>query len=132
MRAGTLVSRSGGSQSTPVVISIHGAGLTNVMWMRYQTTVIEIYPYKMVNFCYKYLSDACGLYHFPVYTYTPPKLYKVSSKEQYEWEQRCNQVFNTQIEADCYNKSKNSAVWVDIQRLKNAVIDAFQIIGYVL
>eukprot|EP01089_Gocevia_fonbrunei_P001703 TRINITY_DN1158_c0_g1_i2.p1 TRINITY_DN1158_c0_g1~~TRINITY_DN1158_c0_g1_i2.p1 ORF type:complete len:368 (+),score=21.46 TRINITY_DN1158_c0_g1_i2:109-1212(+) len=118
--------------SAGVVLSLHGAGLTNMLWMRYQSVVIEIFPYKMVRFGYKYLCDACNLYHMPIYTYTPPMLNPPNPEKQEKWETKCNSSFNAQVVADCYNTAKYLPVTVDLVRVRSALIDAFGIIGYAL
>eukprot|EP01089_Gocevia_fonbrunei_P022896 TRINITY_DN942_c0_g1_i1.p1 TRINITY_DN942_c0_g1~~TRINITY_DN942_c0_g1_i1.p1 ORF type:complete len:453 (-),score=29.71 TRINITY_DN942_c0_g1_i1:153-1511(-) len=118
--------------SVGVVLSLHGAGLTNMLWMRYQSVVIEIFPYKMVRFGYKYLSDACNLYHMPIYTYTPPTLKPPDPEKQEKWEKKCNASFNAQVVGECYNTAKHLPVTVDLVRLRSALIDAFGIIGYAL
>ena len=50
------------------LISIHGAGLTNSIFMPANGTVVELFPKcvdreREINACYKRLSDALGLRH---------------------------------------------------------------------
>lgn len=44
-----------------LLVGPHGAGMTNVMFMRPGAAVLELRPKTMRNPCYHYLSDRCDL-----------------------------------------------------------------------
>ena len=46
---------------TLLFLGPHGAGMTNVMFMRPGAAVLELRPDAMRNPCYHYLSDRCDL-----------------------------------------------------------------------
>jgi hypothetical protein len=47
-----------------VVVAAHGAAMTNAMWMRRQTSVVEIFPLHYYVFMYRELCKSAGIYHF--------------------------------------------------------------------
>jgi hypothetical protein len=46
-----------------LVIAPHGAGLTNILWCKYGTKVIEVTSSRIFNPCYRNLSKQIGLIH---------------------------------------------------------------------
>lgn len=54
-------------QRTLLYIAPHGAGMTNVIFMKSGAAVLEIMPIKLVNPCYHFLSDRCKLDYYLLY-----------------------------------------------------------------
>ncbi len=52
--------------STSVLIALHGAGLTNLMFMQPGTVVIEIFPPHVKHVLYERMAHYAGVYHFKV------------------------------------------------------------------
>lgn len=52
-----------------IIVSPHGAGLMNAMFMPPFSSVIEIFPYHLHHNLYSTLSITSGLGYFPIYTY---------------------------------------------------------------
>lgn len=48
-------------RSSSFIVSNHGAGLTNLLWARSGTVVVELFSYKWLNDCYFRLSSIKGL-----------------------------------------------------------------------
>ena len=47
-----------------VLVGVHGAGLSNMVFMSKEASVVEIVDPTWQNLCYKFLANACGLgYH---------------------------------------------------------------------
>lgn len=49
-----------------IVVSVHGAGLTNLLFCRPGTRVIEIFPANQVKSTYWWICRHLGLHHVPV------------------------------------------------------------------
>jgi hypothetical protein len=49
-----------------VIVAVHGAGLTNLLFARPGTIVIEIFPEDFVKTTYLWLSNRLNLRHFPL------------------------------------------------------------------
>ena len=45
------------------VVGVHGAGMTNILWCRPGTTVLELYPEKLDDIGYRFLSNLMGHRH---------------------------------------------------------------------
>ena len=52
-----------------VIVSPHGAGLMNVMFMPPYSSVIEIFPYHFDHNLYPAASISSGLGYYPVHSY---------------------------------------------------------------
>ncbi len=50
--------------SAEIVVGSHGAGLTNIVFCREGTVVIDLFAPTYVNPCYWVVSEACGLSYF--------------------------------------------------------------------
>lgn len=112
-----------------VVLTIHGAGEMNVMWMSPHSALIEVFPWKMITPMYSDLARMCQIYYFPIYSYEPPfHLLENQDKEHCDIYNNPNGFHN----GYCWNPSKNGNVNVNIKTLKVALIDCFEWIGAAL
>ncbi len=51
-------------ESADIIVAPHGAGLTNIVFCREGTVVIDLFAPNYVNPCYWVVSQACGLRYF--------------------------------------------------------------------
>jgi len=114
------------------VISVHGDALANIMWMKYQMGVIEIFPYKVLFDTYRHLAESCGLYYFPVYTYVPPDMSHLGKLKEKEWLEMCDGSTEGQVHPDCYSLARTGEITVDLDIMQDILIDTFQTIGLAL
>ena len=52
--------------SAKVIVAAHGAALTNLIFARPGTTVVELFSARYVNPCYMHICAQLGLKHIPV------------------------------------------------------------------
>lgn len=64
-----------------VVVGIHGAAMTNLMFCRPGTRVVEIFGWRYVNPCYRFLASAVGARHHAVLDAVPGRLPPIPSYE---------------------------------------------------
>lgn len=48
-------------ESASVVVGLHGAGLSNIVWCRPECRIIELFPPRYVNDCYAWIASLLGL-----------------------------------------------------------------------
>ncbi|MGD1714287.1 tetratricopeptide repeat protein [Dapis sp. BLCC M172] len=67
--------------SAKIIISPHGAGLTNLVFCSPGTKIIEIFSPKFINSIYWHLSNICGLSHYHLIC----EDYEDGSSVEYSW-----------------------------------------------
>jgi hypothetical protein len=45
-------------------VAAHGAAMTNALWMRRKTSVVEIFPLHYYVLMYREMCHSAGIYHF--------------------------------------------------------------------
>jgi len=55
---------------TDILIGAHGAGLTNLVWLKNPATVVELLPYGWYTNLFRYMSSLMGLRYFNYVTST--------------------------------------------------------------
>lgn len=96
-----------------IVVMPHGAGLTNIVFARFGTPVIEVFPFYMYRQTYRFLAGTIGAEYFPLVTTQEGKV---------PWEANAN--FGTKDE--CLARTRldaSSSPCVHIIKNANAVVD---------
>lgn len=127
---------------TGILLAIHGAGLTNVLFMPAHAVVIEIFPYVMYASMYRDLAATSGLYYYRIQSVKPPNnsgaanlLYEDSFMK------KCDGI-NTEnglehhisspaafLDHECNWRSKSSPLVVDPDQLRLTIAMALDDIG---
>lgn len=47
-----------------IIIGVHGNGLSNLLWLTENATVIEIFPASARNYCYQFMSEICDFQYY--------------------------------------------------------------------
>ena len=68
-----------------VVVSPHGAGLMNVMYLVPFSAVVEVFPYHFDHNLYPTASVMAGLGYYPVHTYNASDMWSRYEVRQPAW-----------------------------------------------
>lgn len=47
-------------------VAVHGGGMSNMLFMPFQGSLLEISPHKYPNACYHFLAEVCSLAYYSV------------------------------------------------------------------
>ena len=107
----------------------HGASITNTMFQRPKTAVIEVFTYHHHQAAFAQLANAARLLYFPLHTYVKGDLVLYSSVEQ-EMVCRNSTVFEMGRHTECLYPSIRSDVDFPSDLLELTIVSAMRAIGH--
>jgi hypothetical protein len=115
-----------------VYVIVHGAGISNAIFMTPRATLIEIFPYGMRVPMYKYIASAMNVNYIELTSWLKGNL------EYYgcggglhiaAYFERCQGSNMVNSLSDCVNLSKHACVIASLASLEEALISAYDLIG---
>lgn len=133
--------------NTGILVAVHGAALTNVIFMPANAVLIEVFPWQYRSFLYRDLAWKAGLQYYALNSIYPdfggktplemkntPKgsgVYEVYDDAEYV--ERCSGPHYSSMDiysiAQCTHRAKYTWPYVDVKQLKVLVTDALDDIG---
>ena len=128
-----------------ILVAVHGAALTNVIFMPANAVLIEVFPWNYRSFLYRDLAWKAGLQYYPLASLYPdfekidPALlakrgdgvYGVYESEEYK--KKCSDPHMSSMDvysiAECTHRAKYTFPMVNIEQLRVTVNDALDDIG---
>jgi len=121
---------------TGILVAIHGAGLTNAVFLPAHAVVIEVFPYVMYASMYRDLAASAGLYYYRVQSLKPPNvsgaaalLYEDAFVNQCDGEVRHISSPAAFLDYECNWRSKSSPLVLDLEQLRYTLALALDDIG---
>ena len=127
---------------TGILIAIHGAGLTNILFMPAHSVVIEIFPYVMYASMYRDLAATSGLYYYRIQSIKPPNTSGAANLlYEEEFMTKCDGIDTDSgkehhisspaafLSHECNWRSKSSPLVIDPDQLQQTINMALDDIG---
>ena len=116
-----------------VYIIVHGAGVTNAMFMAPRSSLIEISPYGMRVPMYKYAAEVMGLFYLNVVSWLKGPIDERKCSGQLHMQaffDKCEKQSFLKNNLDACNLyAKNACAYVPIYEVEQALISAYDLIG---
>jgi hypothetical protein len=114
--------------NTGVLVTVHGAGLMNQIFMQPGAATIEIFPDHMKHVLYERVAHYANLHHFKVYATEHPK--DIKEKHPTYFTNNCDQMRGLEIpnRPMCWHDVKNMVVVVPIREFEVALAHALDFI----
>ena len=128
-----------------ILVAVHGAALTNVIFMPANAVLIEVFPWNYRSFLYRDLAWKAGLQYYPLASVFPdfakldPGLVAKRGDGVYgvydadEYKKKCSGPHMSSMDvysiAECTHRAKYTFPMVNIEQLKITVNDALDDIG---
>jgi len=128
-----------------ILVAVHGAALTNVIFMPANAVLIEVFPWNYRSFLYRDLAWKAGLQYYPMASVYPDfatldagliakrgdGVYGVYESDEYK--KKCSGPHMSSMDvysiAECTHRAKYTFPMVNIEQLKVTVADALDDIG---
>ena len=107
--------------NTGILVAVHGAGLTNSIFLPSGSSVIEIFPWKFVKHTYRYLCSNLGLHYQGIVTLEPPDPLDMNEETRFA----SDLVYSEKFFNKCV-KNNLSASEFNFQDLCNAAVSAVE------
>ena len=145
LKAGISAQQVRAMAESGILVAVHGAALTNVIFMPANAVLIEVFPWNYRSFLYRDLAWKAGLQYYPMSSVYPdfenidPALlakrgdgvYGVYSSAEYQT--KCSGPHMSSMDvysiAECTHRAKDTFPMVNIEQLKVVVQDALDDIG---
>lgn len=130
---------------TGILVAVHGAALTNVIFMPANAVLVEVFPWNYRSFLYRDLAWKAGLQYYPMASIFPdfnnikPEILAARGRGVYdvydteEYIARCSGPHMSSMDvysiAQCTHKAKYTFPMVNIEQLKVIINDALDDIG---